>query len=150
MAFGTLALIAWTMSLRGQSAFSTKLGVLGRETQRDWASVLLFRTSGGLDDPGLYGPLIRTASILKNTSLEKTGEAAAPASPLQVKVVDLIPGPERPERGRRIRTANLLWLSRQPNSRRSWVASRRSLPTRFPNRGTPRCMFPRMEEALGH
>jgi hypothetical protein len=91
VAFGTLALMAWTMSLRGQSAFRTKLGVLGRETQRDWASVLLFRASSGLDDPGLYGPLIRTASILKNTSLEKAGEAAAPASPLQVKVVDLIP-----------------------------------------------------------
>jgi hypothetical protein len=91
VALGTLALMAWTMSLRGQSAFSTKLGVLGRETQRDWASVLLFRASSGLDDPGLYGPPIRTASILKNTRLEKTGEAAAPASPLQVKVVDLIP-----------------------------------------------------------
>src|ERR1700722_19056285 len=92
LAFGTLVLMAWTVSLRGQSAFSAKLGKLGRETQRDWASVLLFKASSGLDDLELFRRPIRTGSILKNPSLENTGgEAAAPASTLPVKVVDLIP-----------------------------------------------------------
>ncbi len=91
VAFGTLALMAWTVSLRGQSAFRTKLGALGRETQRNWASFFHLKVNGGLDDPGLYGPPIGTKSILKSKGLENTGEDAAPASALQVKVVDLIP-----------------------------------------------------------
>jgi hypothetical protein len=91
-AYGTLALMAGILFVRGHSALNAKRGTLEGETPRRPTSMFDFNASGALDDAQRTPPA-RAALMQVSANAEDTGKAVAPGGPavLHVKVVNLIP-----------------------------------------------------------